>query len=455
MPLANLVGGEPSRNGDVPSVPRELITARAAFDDLLRLELAEAPERSLIVPVETRIEALEHFGRLNVPRPGRDWKHDYTKFADQMPRYGETRSSASHPHLLLAPESIAASVAIADPLLHTSAFAPGAAGFSIRDLRTLSDEEQALLDASFGRAVRWREDKFASLAVAFLHVGVLIHVAAGARVERPILINHDVGGTFRRSFPYVLVVLEDGAQATIVEDSFGPEGFACGIVEAVVGERAQLDYVAVQRADGDGRILMNRAAVCGAGATCRWFLAETGGALSRSAVTTRLAGRGASSEIAGFFFNSGDQHVDLASVVEHASGDTTSRTTIKSAATGNGQGRYLGNIQIAAHANGSDATLRDDALLLSKHAHIDSVPALEIASNDVKAFHGATVGSIDEDELFYAQSRGIPRSEAERMIALGFFEPVVATFPFERIREFLRTALADKVGAVGQVVEAS
>ncbi len=86
---------------------------------------------------------------------------------------------------------------------------------------------------------------------------------------------------------------------------------------------------------------------------------------------------------------------------------------------------------IAANAHGADASLRDDVLLLSKDAHIDSIPALEIAANDVKAFHGATVGSIDEDELFYAQSRGLAREEAERMIALGFFEPAIALFPLE------------------------
>jgi Fe-S cluster assembly protein SufD len=88
--------------------------------------------------------------------------------------------------------------------------------------------------------------------------------------------------------------------------------------------------------------------------------------------------------------------------------------------------------------------LRDDALLISQKAHIDSVPALEIASNDVKAFHGATVGSIDEEELFYAQSRGIERHAAERMIALGFFEPAVSVFPIETVRDFLRTRLAEK-----------
>ena len=118
---------------------------------------------------------------------------------------------------------------------------------------------------------------------------------------------------------------------------------------------------------------------------------------------------------------------------------------MRSAGTGHGQGRYFGNIKILADAHGADASLRDDALLLSAGAHIDSVPALEIAANDVKAFHGATVGAISEDELFYAESRGIARADAERMIALGFFEPAISRFPTDALRAELRSALGLKL----------
>ena len=118
---------------------------------------------------------------------------------------------------------------------------------------------------------------------------------------------------------------------------------------------------------------------------------------------------------------------------------------IKSAATGRGQARYLGNIRIAPHAQGTASSLRDDALLLSPGAHIDSVPALEIGANDVKAYHGATVGALDEEQIFYMTSRGIEREAAEKMIALGFFEPVIERFPTNALRERLRAALQAKV----------
>ncbi|MBV9269803.1 MAG: SufD family Fe-S cluster assembly protein, partial [Candidatus Eremiobacteraeota bacterium] len=100
---------------------------------------------------------------------------------------------------------------------------------------------------------------------------------------------------------------------------------------------------------------------------------------------------------------------------------------------------------IAENAQASEAFLRDDALLLSRNAHIDSVPALEIAANEVRAYHGATVGAIDEEQLFYMTSRGIERKDAETMIALGFFEPAIERFPTEALRSDIREALKAKV----------
>ena len=106
---------------------------------------------------------------------------------------------------------------------------------------------------------------------------------------------------------------------------------------------------------------------------------------------------------------------------------------------------------IRPKAHGSDASLRDDALILGKRAHVDSIPALEIAANDVRAFHGATVGSLDEDALFYAGSRGIARAQALRLITLGFFEPVVARFPSEALPDEVRTALDHKIDAATEI----
>ncbi|MEO6991067.1 MAG: Fe-S cluster assembly protein SufD [Candidatus Baltobacteraceae bacterium] len=307
-----------------------------------------------------------------------------------------------------------------------------------------------------GTIVDWRTDKFAALATAFENCGAFVYVPDGVVLEAPILLAW--AGRDRNDpeavFPHVVVALGAGARATVVEQIVGHgDGLACGIVEVHVGPGAQLDYVALQSADEGTRLLMRRGAACEAGATVRWHLADLGGALARDVVDARLAAPDARAEISALFFNTGWQHVDLATTVEHASPRTSSTTVVRSAATDRGQGRYLGNIAILAGAHGTDASLRDDALLLSSNAHIDSIPALEIAANDVKAFHGATIGSLDEDEIFYVQSRGIARPEAIRMVALGFFEPAIARFPSERLREQIRVALDAKIDAATEQPE--
>ncbi len=176
-----------------------------------------------------------------------------------------------------------------------------------------------------------------------------------------------------------------------------------------------------------------------------WALAELGAELSIGDVKSTMLEIGARTSIAGLFFPNKHQHVDVQSEADHPSPQTQSETIFKSAAIDGGQARFIGNIRIHPSAHGVDATLRDDALLLSKDAHIDSIPALEIGANDVKAYHGATIRAIDDEELFYAMSRGIERHEAERMIALGFFEPALMRFPTEKLREEIRAALARKI----------
>ncbi len=190
---------------------------------------------------------------------------------------------------------------------------------------------------------------------------------------------------------------------------------------------------------------MARASLIARDSVVRTGFAELGSELTVSAYRAMLAEPGASSEIAAVFFANLAQHVDLRTDIDHAVGHTNSTTVVRSVGSQRGQGRYYGNIVIQRHAHGSEAALKDDALLLSPTAHVDSVPALEIAANDVRAFHGATVGAIDEEQIFYLVSRGITRIEAERLIALGFFDPAIVHFPTDALRDEIRAALEAKI----------
>ena len=332
-----------------------------------------------------------------------------------------------------------------EPRLEAIRNAPAARGVLVCDFGTARREHRALFESAFGAALQATPSKFAELTRAFLCEGTFISVPEDVALQEPIEIRYTA--TRNAAFPYTLVLAGKGAHFTVVEEVTGsvPNAFVCGVTEIVAAENAHVTYACLQTLPHDARSFFTRVAVPQRDATVQWATAELGAQLSVTSIDITIEQPGVSAQTAGLFFPQADQHVDMISTVDHRAGDAQSETIIKSAAIGEGQARYLGNIIIRPNSHGTEASLRDDALLLSKRAHIDSVPALEIAANDVKAFHGATVGAIDEEQIFYMTSRGLTRQAAERMIALGFFEPAIDRFPGEALRQRLREALEAKV----------
>ncbi len=284
------------------------------------------------------------------------------------------------------------------------------------------------------------QTKYGALALAFANRYAFVSVPSGIDVEEPIVVTYRAKeGTL---FPYTSIHVERGARATIIERiDGGVHAFVCGITEIVTGEGSEARLATLQVLDDDSRFFSTRAALPGKDASIEILTADLGAELVVGEIDVRLLAQGADAQIVSLFFPSDRQHVDLRSTVDHRVGGARSQTIVRSAANERGQGRYVGNIRIAEHAQKSDASLRDDALLLSPSAHIDSVPALEIGANDVKAYHGATVGALDGEMLFYMTTRGIDREQAERMVTLGFFEPAVERYPAQ-LREEIRERLA-------------
>ncbi|MBC5809887.1 MAG: SufD family Fe-S cluster assembly protein [Candidatus Eremiobacteraeota bacterium] len=372
------------------------------------------------ISTQDRYDALARFQEMparSVAKPGRSWKHDLAKVDFSATSFD------------LGCEA---------PLVLEHA------GLAIEDFHHARERRPAEFERAFGKALDTRDDKFASLALAFNCGGIFVAVPDGAALDEPLVVGYEVAGP--STFPYTLVHVGARARVTIVEQLLGDadDGFICGLTELVLEDGAELTYVVDQRIAGRSRALFTRRAVLGKDAKLSFCAAELGAEHSVHRLRVLEAGTGAQTEVAALFFTRGNQHVEVESETIHAAKATQSRTVVRSAGIERGQGRYFGNIKILANAHGADASLRDDALLLSEDARVDSIPALEIAANDVKAFHGATVGSISEDELFYAQSRGITRTDAERMIALGFFEPALSRFPGDALRTELRETLAGK-----------
>jgi Fe-S cluster assembly protein SufD len=375
------------------------------------------------VPAELRERAAAAYPALPAPgpQPGRYWKIDLAKLDLEalVPFNGEERELVQ-----IQGSGQARAVTFAQALA--------------------DGELRALFERSLGSVADVTREKLAALTVAKARGGAFIYIPPNVALEEPILVTYNAGEA--AIFPYTLIVAGRGSSCSVIERTVahGAEPFSCALVEIVAAEDSTVRYASLTEPVSSGRSLATRRGRAADGATIAWSLAELGTALVVDSVRTLLAGEGSSTEIAALFFADESQHVAIESLADHDVGSTNSQTVIKGGATGHGQGHYVGNIRIHPRAHLSDATMRDDSLLLSKDAHIESIPALEIAANDVKAYHGATVGAISEDEIFYAQSRGIPRADAERLIALGFFEPAVVHFP-ESLREEIRAALAQKI----------
>jgi Fe-S cluster assembly protein SufD len=303
--------------------------------------------------------------------------------------------------------------------------------------------DRARVEAVHGRIVAPDADRFVALATAFQNCGAYVEVPDGVVLDAPVqLVWTTRPGATSAVFPHTVVRVGAGAQVTIYERHLGSsESFVAGIVEADLGAGARLDYVVIQDADEGARIIMRRAVRCAPGASAAWHVADLGGALTRSAIDAQLTGERASCEVNALAFARGFQHVDLALRLRHAASHTRSRTVVRTAASERGRGRFRGDIDIAPQVESADASLREAGLLLSRDASLEVTPALEIASNHVAAFHAATIGSLDEEHLFYVQSRGISRRTAERMMALAFCEPAIAGFPGETLRDEIRTLL--------------
>lgn len=397
----------------MPNAP----AAETSQAERLSERLASLSDAPLLLDARRRL--LERF--LSLPsgheKPGRFWKVDF---------------EAIQPDAAAIDAGNVSSVECSDP------------GVRVFDLATAAREHPTLVARAFG-ATGATETKFGALAAAFSGHGVFVHVPADHACDEPIAIQHRAAAN-AVVFPWCVVLVERGARVTVIERVIAEAGsLVCGGAEIVTDERADVTYAIVQESNDTARVVFTRAARPGRDARVAWADAELGGGLAAGEISIAIEHPGAEAQITALFFPRAEQHVDLVSTVEHQAGEASSETTVKSAARERGQARFLGNIRIAPHAQGSDARLRDDALLLSTTAHVDSVPALEIAANDVKAYHGATVGAIDAEQLFYMESRGIDRSAAERMIALGFFEPAIAHFPTERLRDAIRESLAAKL----------
>ncbi len=316
------------------------------------------------------------------------------------------------------------------------------------DLRTAMVENPDLVKRLVGELVRPEDGKFAALAAAYSQNGVLLYVPKGVTIEAPLnsLLWGPGGGLAYIS--HLLVWVDDGASVTYVHEAASPDevepSMHAGIVEIKVGDGASLKFVELQ---SWGRHVWNfsheRLSV-GRDSTVDWIFGAVGSHLTKNFSELDLVGEGATGRMSGFYFADGNQHLDHDTQQNHLAPHTTSDLLFKGALKGNSRSVWQGMIYVAPGAQKTDGYQANRNLILSAGARADSIPGLEILADDVRCTHGATVGKLEQEPLFYLKSRGIPEREAERLIVEGFFDPIMQRIPFEGVRERFQQAIHEK-----------
>ena len=288
-----------------------------------------------------------------------------------------------------------------------------------------------------------KDDIAVSLNTAFMTGGVALRIKKGARISKPIQLAHIFSGAAAAAYPRCVVVVEKGAQLTLIESFDGPSGAdyqVNSMLELVIGEGAQVDHVKVG-SDGDAALRISTLGVTvDAKANYRDFAFTTGGAVVRNQTFVRFVREGTEASISGATLIKGRQHVDNTLVIEHEAGGCTSRERFRSVLDGESHGIFQGKIVVEPHAQKTDAKMASHALLLSDEAEADNKPELEIFADDVQCGHGATAGALDSSLKFYLMSRGIPEKQAEALLIQAFVGEAIEEVANEGIRESLMQA---------------
>ena len=324
-------------------------------------------------------------------------------------------------------------------------------GVIFTDIRTAERDHPELLKRLIGKIVRPEDGKFAALASALAGNGVFLYVPKNVEVESPL---HSVlwgPGVDLAHFSHILVYVEDGASVTYVHEAASPDesGHAmhAGIVEIHVGQDAKLRFVELQ---SWGRHVWNfshERAHVERGGNIDWIFGAVGSRLTKNFSDLDLAGEGAQGRMSGFYFTDGTQHLDHDTQQNHLAPHTTSDLLFKGALKGKSRSVWQGMIYVAPGAQKTDGYQANRNLVLDDQARADSIPGLEILADDVRCTHGATVGKLEKEPVFYLKSRGIPQAEAERLVVEGFFDPIMQRIPFEGVRERFQQAIHAKLTA--------
>ncbi len=308
-------------------------------------------------------------------------------------------------------------------------------------------ERPDVLRPYFGtRAFTVSHDRFSALHGAFWCGGAVLYVPRGVSVAAPF---HTLSALSSQGVDLgrITVVLEEGAEATLLSETAGggANSFHCGAVELLLAAGSRLRFVSLQNWDHSVWHFAQQKARVANDARLQWTIGALGARLAKVNQEVALCGAGGQAQVNGVMFTEGKQHLAYHTLQHHEAPHCKSDLLYKGALQDHSRIVWRGMIKVDPGADGTDGYQRNDNLMLSTDARSDSIPGLEIEADDVRCTHGSTTGRVDDELLFYAQSRGLSRREATRMIVSGFFQQVFDRITIESVREALGEAIGRRI----------
>jgi Fe-S cluster assembly protein SufD len=324
-------------------------------------------------------------------------------------------------------------------------------GTLVLPLSTAIRSHPELVERHFGSIVAG-DDPFVARNEAGWHGGAFVYVPRGVQVDAPIVVTVVQSQPQTALHWRTLVVLDEGAQAEVWEQYVSvddeQDALFSTVTELSVGQNARLRYVCAQGLSERSWIFGAQRAVLERDAALDWIALGFGAGNGRVAMETNLAGQGADAKVTGAYATRGRQHLDYATTQEHAAANTTSDLAFRGILDGRSSTVWSGMIKVDPGAQQIDAFQESRNLLLTKKAHADAIPGLEILANDVRCTHAAAIAQIDAEQLYYLRSRGLSLEQAKRLVIEGFLEATVERFEEGFVREAVATALERRLEAV-------
>lgn len=401
-----------------------------------------------------RAKAFDHFRSVGFPSvKDEDWKYTNVKavVGSQWSVVRGNGGSEDIADFILA-ESRESVVVFSNGIFDRNASNLGA----LKDATVMSfsevlDDEKLgrIFKTRLGSLIDFKKNGFTALNTAFIGEGVFIHLPKNAKIDAPIqlLFTTDEGNV---SFPRVLVVAEAFAEATIIETyRRGGETkyLTNGVTEVSIADEAKVKHYRVQRESHNAFHIGTTGTDIGRGSVYDATNINLGAKLSRHDIEFRFNEKGGEAFVDGLYLLGGDQHHDTHSVIDHRLPNCISHQTYKGIVDGKAHAVFNGKIFVRENASGTDGYQSNKNLLLSNDARVDTKPQLEIFNDDVKCAHGATVGQLGEEELFYLLSRGLNEALARNLLTYGFAEEIVNKITIPSIKKQLDEAVLHRLNA--------